>query len=238
MKFAFFRVPKTGSTTAEALLRLSGAFDQNDYMTPNIGLNCTLPAEAMNNIKEELRGLLVDRGPARMNGSMFDHALESSLWSYVAHLTPAEAIRHKLITLEQLKEYKSFAFLRNPAERHLSAFAHLSGSTTVLPDQYHKAVLEDKIPQGILTKPSVDYFLLNGEQVLQPLWFSDYDSEIQRVIGIAGGYIFKEIPRLNPSRGTKPIKNKERYFTAQVNKKLAKVLADDIKFFFQMINGQ
>ena len=33
LKFVFFRTPKTGSTTAEFMLRLCGAFDDNDVMT-------------------------------------------------------------------------------------------------------------------------------------------------------------------------------------------------------------
>ena len=36
LKFAFFRVPKTGSTTMEFMLRLSDVFDQNDMLSASL----------------------------------------------------------------------------------------------------------------------------------------------------------------------------------------------------------
>lgn len=230
LKFAFFRVPKTGSTTAETILRLSGAFDDNDYMTPNLGLQSTIPEDVCEALKESFRGQMPS--DVRKNPDAFETVFNNSVWSFISHLTPSDAIKHGLITLEQLREYKCYAFVRSPRDRYLSAYLQTLGSSFPTAGGFQETVMNDRQFGGLLVKPMVDYFLVDGERVLDPLWFGNFDNEIKKVIGEIGGFVFKEIPRLNPSRGR--VSDKTHFFTHEVDQKLRIQLKDDVDLMVQL----
>ncbi len=165
-EFCFFRIPKTGSTTAECVLRLTEAFGPDAIMSETKILQ--FPAQNLD----------------------VDHPLPQ-------HITPKEAIDFGLITLEQLRRYKSFAFIRDPFDRAVSSYCHKNGRFA-FPDDFRKQV-EAFTFWGILGVRQSDYLEMAGELVLIPLSFARFDANMHKLIALVGGHQFKQIPRLNVS---------------------------------------
>lgn len=142
-KFAFFANPKTGSKAAGIMLRMAGVFDENDIL-----------------IRQPFAGT---------------RTADLALPNYNAegipdHLVPAEAIERGLITLEQMREYNCFAFLREPEERY-------AASRIAMVMNRHGEVSNGRpIEQPHL--PQHMYFLVDGEQVVTPLDFDRYNAGI------------------------------------------------------------
>ena len=93
-KFAFFCNQRTGSKAVGIFLRLSGIFDENDILIAQ-------PFPATRTARIEI--------PAYNIGNYTSDE--------VNHMTPQAAIDAGFITLEQLREYDCYAFLRNPRDR-------------------------------------------------------------------------------------------------------------------------
>lgn len=205
LKFAFFRVPKCGSTTSEFMLRLSNALDDDDIMTQCFG------GFRMQNVPAELRDRIVRRRQRIAGGNM--RMLEESggqpealpetgevTGINVAHITPAEAIGQGMITIEQLREYKCYAFLREPLDRYVSAFI-FGGGPLAVPEIMLKSVLKPEFNLGLVEREQWKWFFVDDEQVVDPLDFSRYADELKRIIVEIGGFPFTHIPRINPASG-------------------------------------
>ena len=145
-KFAFFANPKTGSKAAGIALRMAGVFDENDIL-----------------IKQPFVGT---------------RTADICLPAYNAegipdHLTPAEAIERGYITLEQMREYNCFAYLRNPEERcyasriamHMNRHGEVSNG---------RPLEKPHLPQFM-------YFLVDDEQVVTALDFDNYRDGIRQM---------------------------------------------------------
>ncbi len=167
-EFAFFRIPKTGSTTAECVLRLTEGFGPGAIMSSTKVLQ--YPEQNLD----------------------IDHPMPQ-------HLTPTEAIDFGLITLDQLRRYKAFAFVRDPLDRAVSSYCHKNGRFA-FPDAFHTQISADSFTfWDILGVKQSDYFEVAGEVVLIPLLFDRFDAKMHQLIALAGGHQFKQIPRLNVS---------------------------------------
>lgn len=178
-KFAFFRIPKTGSTTTEFMLRMTGAFtDPTDILTGiMVGgfTNKNISSDSPPDIKLE---------PGRH-----------------LHLTPEAAVEHGYITQAQLEEYDCFATLREPLSRHLSIFFH---AVRIADPMLFRAGLENHTDYGLLERRSTKYFFSNGVPVCRPLDFDNIVPETRRLLALVGADTFPVIPNMNPARAQLP----------------------------------
>ena len=181
-KFIFFRVAKTGSTAGEFLLRMSGAFDlTTDSFTQQHWAR--LPAI----------------NPTWPSGVSVN-------W---AHATPQQLIDHGVLTIQQLREYACYAFLRPMEDRFVSSCLHgmkagnwgRLDSMGLKPEAFMKRWrrMDNLVIKGrsIVGRPQVDWFFVGDEQVVTPLNFTNYDDELKKVLASVSGHVFGEIPRLN-----------------------------------------
>lgn len=167
-KFAFFRPPKCGTTTATFFLRICGAFDERDTLSGMYGNSLTPTSD-----------------------------LDQEEYTIEAHYTPAEAINAGLITLDQLREYRSVAILRDPFKRQLSALIHQTGRFC---DPSYISMWVEKYDgdfSGILQVPQSAWFYIDGELVLEPLLMDNYERNLREIISYVGGCDFPLIPSMN-----------------------------------------
>lgn len=173
-RFVFFRIPKTGSTTAQVMLRMSSAFNlETDLLTPTE--QWLLPGYNVPMLKD---------GSNRVGN----------------HMTPERLVAEGLLTVEQLHEYDCYAFCRDTHSRFVSAYIHDKGPNSPQPSTFLKKIEEGLVPEivtGILGRKQVDYFFYEGEQVVQPVDFGDYESSLRYLVAMAGGHHFDEIPKIN-----------------------------------------
>ena len=185
-KFIFFRVAKTGSTTAEVMLRLSNAFDfEQDTLTGT--REWELPT--------------INRLEQRYDTELFD-------WT---HATPQDLIDLKVMTLDQLREYDCYAFVRPIGSRFVSGYMHCVGSKRkwtrveqmgLQPHQFMERWRQDHerfSAWEIIGRKQVDWFYCEGEQIVTPLDFNNYENELQALLKKLDGNQFLEIPKLNRS---------------------------------------
>lgn len=148
-KFAFFANPKTGSKAAGIMLRMAGVFDNDDLL-----------------IKQRFVGTRT------ADLALPTHNLEG----VPDHLTPEGAIEEGYITLEQLREYNCFAFLRDPEERYYA-------SRIAMVMNRHGEVSNGQ-PLEKPHRSQFEYFLVNGEQVVTSLDFGSYNDGIRHMYDI------------------------------------------------------
>ena len=188
-KFAFFQVPKTGSSTAVMCLRMCGAFDDSVIA---VGSHIAeLPPKNMPDFVYERISQSKDKRLKQRHND----------WIRGSHWTPTQAVSMGLLTIEQLREYDVYAFLREPKDRAISAYCWSNGhdpSPAAMRRDVHAGNF-----WGIAGVRQVEYFKVAGEQVVEPLDFGDYDNELRRMIAGLGGYEFTEIPVINKSPGRK-----------------------------------
>lgn len=148
-KFAFFANPKTGSKAAGIMLRMAGVFDENDILIrqPFVGTRTADLCLPAYNAKD-----IPD------------------------HLTPAEAIERGLITLEQMREYNCFAFLREPEERY-------NASRIAMVMNRHGQISNGR-PLEKPHLPQYMYFVVDDEEVITALDFDDYKAGIKHMYDI------------------------------------------------------
>jgi predicted O-methyltransferase YrrM len=151
------------------MLRLSGIFDENDIMPEQ-------PFPATRTVRIDL--------PA--------YNLKGHNSRKVDHFTPADAIEAGFITLEQLREYDCYAFLRDPEQRFLAVRAAMQQNR-----DGRIATMQN--PCGHIPPPQYDFFHVNGEQVVTPLDFDDYENEIRMLIEKLGGYKHMDVAQITQS---------------------------------------
>ncbi len=177
-KFAFFANQKTGSKAVGLVLRLSGVFDENDIMIAQ-------PFPATRTAVIELPAYnLGEHKSFRVN-----------------HLTPTKAIEAGFITLEQLREYDCYAFLREPKERFLASRA------SMIHDRNGNIAMPGRRVGGV-APPQHQFFFIDDEQVVEPLNFGDFEAEIKRLlVQLDAPYRHMDIPQIKQIYNTRLPKN-------------------------------
>ena len=185
-KFAFFANQKTGSKAVGLMLRLSGIFDENDIMMAQ-------PFPATRTVD--------------INLPEYNLGEYSSL--AVAHMTPTEAIEAGFITLEQLREYDCYAFLRDPEERFIASRAAMQMNRNA------KAFTPLRPYGGNPHPPQHTFFYVGDEQVVTPLDFNNYEDEIRMLLDKLGGYKQTDVAQITQQYDTKmpvsPVKFEPRH---------------------------
>lgn len=218
-KFAYFRTPKTGSTTQDFILRMCGAFDDRDIMTevplgrfPEVNI-------CVNN------DLSIENGP---------------------HMTPQKAFDLGLMTMEQFREYDCYAFIREPKRRHLSACTHAIGRHA-MPKMISRYVEAD-IKQmelhpkarkrlGLLTIPQAEYFYVNGEIVVEACDTTHLERDLRRIIKRAGGIDFPCIPSMNARAAVRlDVEERRNVWEESDIERFEKVYAEDIRLYNSIDN--
>lgn len=166
LKFAFFANQKTGSKAVGLILRLSGIFDENDIMIAQ-------PFPATRTAEIDL--------PEHNLGEYKSHI--------VNHMTPARAIEAGFITLEQLREYDCYAFLREPEERFLASRASMQI------DRNGNIAMPGRKMSGV-APPQFEFFFVEDEQIVTPLDFGNYGQEIRTLLNKLGAYEHMDIPQV------------------------------------------
>lgn len=166
LKFAFFANQRTGSKAVGIVLRFCGAFDENDILIAQ-------PFPATRTARIEIPAYNLGDYPTNK----------------VNHMTPQEAINAEFITLEQLREYDCYAFLRNPRDRFIAVRASMQVSRDGMFAKPGKRVA------GV-AKPQHEFFFVGDEQVVTPLDFDNYGEELKRMVDSLGGYMHMDIPSI------------------------------------------
>ena len=164
LKFAFFCNQRTGSKAAGIVLRFADVFDENDILIAQ-------PFPATRTARIEL--------PA--------HNLGEYTSGKVNHMTPQEAMDAGFITLEQLREYDCYAFLRNPRDRFMAVRASMQVSRNGMFAKPGKRVAGE-------AKPQHTFFFVGDEQVVTPLDFDRYGDELKMLVEKLGGHKHMDLP--------------------------------------------
>lgn len=230
-RFAFFRVPKTGSSTVEFVLRLCGGLDEENLIaTPAQG---RIPPR---NIPSELhnRQFLSDRWQGRT--MIPDERVTPTESTPLAppqlmHMTPAEAVENGLITLKQLRSYTCCAFVRDPLDRFISGLLFLMGRHAT-PELGMEMLEEGQgTGLGLMSRPQRDYFFVDGERVGTPLDFRNFDRGVRHLVDMLGGYQFPYIPNLNRTPRRIPKNEKEGFFSAEQWDRIRAKFDEDVRFW-------
>lgn len=166
LKFAFFCNERTGSKAAGIVLRFTGTFDENDILIAQ-------PFPATRTARIEI--------PA--------YNLGEYSTGEVTHMTPQRAIDAGFITLEQLREYDCYAFLRKPEDRFMAIRASMQVNRNGV------FAKPGKVIAGVGT-PQHEFFFVGDEQVVTTLDFDNYGNELKRMVEKLGGYSHMDIPEV------------------------------------------
>ena len=165
-KFVFFANQKTGSKAVGLILRLSGIFDENDIMIAQ-----PFPSTRTANIV------------------LPEYNLGEHQTHLVNHMTPTTAMEAGFITLEQLREYDCYAFLREPEERYLASRACMQMN------RHGNVAMPGRKVSGV-APPQFEFFFVEDEQVVTPLDFGNYEQEIRMMLDKLGAYDQMDVPQV------------------------------------------
>lgn len=192
-KFLYLRVPKSGSSTTQFMLRMSGVWGEEDCLSASFRGAPEFPAVNYQNLRV-----------ARRDGS-FDENPEN-FCKRGPHATPKDLIKHGYLTEEQLYEYDCYAVFRNPYKRFLSGIAH-EQRRFVNPVTFNRLCHKYLSGEGItaanerdynlLTIPQYLYFFYKDELVVNLLDFRNFKDNIYEMLDRVGSYKFPIIPRMN-----------------------------------------
>jgi hypothetical protein len=159
----FWKIPRTGSTTVEALIRILGVLDYSQDVTAE---GTFFPGRS-NNVPPTV--------PPSINGSPGPTR---------THLTPTEAIQYGVLTQQQYDTYQNFCMVRNPVERLLSA--HTLGFNDVLLRGRMNDFIADHVNgnmQFSVFKKQVEWL---AEGNITALPFSDYETSVRTILAAFG----------------------------------------------------
>lgn len=167
------------------MLRLSGAFNSDDILTavPSVGL------PAFN--AKSLETSLAARSDNCSIAKPFYHA------AIAGHATPREAVACNLISAVELSSMNCYAFVRDPIERYLSAYLYTKGAAANVSAFRRHVASGETLPA--IAIPQVDYFYVNGIQLVRPLSFKYFERLLRMLIESVGGVIGNEIPTFKAS---------------------------------------
>jgi len=180
LKFGFLRAPKTGTTTAEFMLRMTDVFTEDDIASGMPGMGqfpaLTVPCS---------RDMRLNNDPD---------------WEKAARFGPHMNLKvmiEELIPEVDIAQYDVYAYLRDPYQRFISSCGHLLHAHPDIDIIWDIAKSLGNGKEGVLFWPQSPYFKYNGKVVTQPLDFRAYESELRHMIDRVKGVQPPIIPRMN-----------------------------------------
>ena len=155
----------------------------------------------------------------------------------IKHATPTELINWRLLNEHDLKKYDVYAFVRDPIQRALSSFffekfVHKTEATVESVVEWIDTMDPDWGPSIFLGKKYKNYFYYKGEQIAKPLSYSNYESEMRRIINQYGGTAPVVFPtfksKCRPEWSKKPLEN---WLPQNSFNRLKFILREDIEFY-------
>lgn len=171
----FWKIPRTGSTTIELLLRLLAGID---YAQDVVASGHFFPDKHHN----------MDGVPKPLNGILEGYTR--------THLTPTEAIGFGLLTQAQYDSYENYCMVRDPMEKFISAHSlGFARETFNVPDLIESHVRGNT--HWAIHKPQVEW-LTEGNMNAMP--FSDYENSLTTILTAFGSPIPVDIPSITRRR--------------------------------------
>lgn len=206
-QFVFLRIPKTGTTTTQFLLRMANVWHEDDVLAAAQG-GGVFPAQNYVNTTVARREGTLDEIPEALRRGQ--------------HVTPKNIVEAGLLTAEQFREFDCYAFVRNPYERFLSGVTHAQ-RRYINPrtfDRVCKRILSgegitdvNRIRLNLLTIPQYPYLYLGDEMVVTPLDFRDFETHVRALLGEVGSDRSISIPRFNRRRGWTTMFDRNDFWT-------------------------
>lgn len=170
-QMAFWKIPRTGSTTVELLLRLSAGLD---YGQDVVASGHFFPDQHHN---------IPPTVPPAINGNP----------GYTrTHLTPTEAIAFGVLTQAQYDSYQNFCIVRDPLEKLISAHSLGMSRKTFNVTALWNSDIKNNLQFSVF-KPQVEW-LTEGNMTTLP--FSDYVNSITTILNAFGAPIPVDIPSI------------------------------------------
>jgi len=167
----FWKIPRTGSTTVELLLRLLADLD---YSQDVVCAGHFFPLQH-HNIPPTLLPSISGQPPFTRT-----------------HATPTEAIAEGVLTQAQYDSYQNFIMVRDPTARMVSAHAlGFYSADWNVPD-----IIRDRVTPNThfsMFKPQTDW-LTEGNINIMP--FSDYNNSIATIMAAFGAPMPEDIPNI------------------------------------------
>ena len=177
-RVTFWKIPRTGSTNVEMILRLIAQLDTRQDVIAETHFF-----------------------PASFNFSMPDGA-NGTPGARRAHITPQTAIDNGLITQAQYDAYDNYCMIRDPVDKFVSLHALAFPKVEFIPAQIW-ADIRDLDPDGAIFRPQSEYLALGNMNALP---FSDYENSVRTIIAAFGAIQPDALPwvtRENPSVTTR-----------------------------------
>ena len=172
---AFWKIPRTGSSNVEMILRLIAGLDT----TQDVIAETHFFPVAFN----------FDNMPDMANGAPGRRR---------AHITPQTAIDNGFLTLAQYNAYQNFCMVRDPVDKFVSLHA-----LAFPQDEFHPANIWRNIrgaaPTDAIFRAQSEWLMLGN---ITPLPFSDYENSVRTIITAFGAAQPDALPwvnRENPS---------------------------------------
>jgi hypothetical protein len=246
-KYTISRVPKTGSTSLEASARMCGlGSDDTDICSPiedawidSKNLDGEWYEESKKRIKRYkfVRDKVKNFPEIALSDQEKEILKDSFAWcSYNTHCSLSDMVNEPLfdgsniITKKQIFNYKNYGFLRNPYQRIISSwiwdqtvnYNFHKKTPNFSKNSFHKFIKNDlRNKTFCVFRPQVDYFFVDGKQVLEPLIFENWSSEAQRMMKELGAHPISTFPRFKEkgllkshfrnSKNNKNLPNVEEY---------------------------
>jgi hypothetical protein len=229
--FAFFRAPKTGSTTTTFLLRLGRVWPEDAIMS------YTPYGEFP---PQNFVHPIIYRRDAD-GRQMLDHQPVYP-FPYFAHTTPTQIIDGGLITANELKAMNAYSFMRHPMERILSAAIHIIGRhanpktvQNMLTGQFRERQPHKlRRSLGMVSIPQADYLYYNGEQVVTPLLTKPFRPAVDLVCEKAGIPRYAHMPRLNARPAWKTVFSADDFWTDEILEGYRVAFAEDWRIYDEL----
>ena len=169
----FWKIPRTGSTTVEAILRLMPGvldYDAGDIVST---------------------GHFFPTGHHNVPGTV-PPSINGSHGNTRTHLTPENAIQFGCLTQAQYDSYDNYCIVRDPLARLVSA--HILGFSQA---EWNVAdILEQRCKPNLqyaIFKPQIEWLTLGNMNILP---FSDYENSVTTILTAFGCPIPVDIPQI------------------------------------------
>ena len=172
---AFWKIPRTGSSTVEMLLRLTAGLDTGQDVMAETHFFPT----AYN----------FDTMPDRHDGAPGRRR---------AHITPQTAIDRGFITQSQYDAYDNFCMIRDPVAKFISLYALAFPRRAFVPTDIW-ADIRGRDPGSALFRSQSEYLTLGN---ITPLPFSSYEQSVHTILTAFGAPIPDAIPKITRTNHT------------------------------------